>query len=57
MAVAWYLCRAISVMWQFSQSRDSMVVADGLVPIWCQDTCNHPDDVARRENDFQSELQ
>ena len=24
-----------------------IVVADGLVPIWHQDICNHHDDVAR----------
>ena len=25
----------------------SMVVADGLAPIWHQDICNHPDDMGQ----------
>ena len=28
-------------MWWFSRIRASMVVVDGLAPIWHQDICNH----------------
>ena len=34
---------AIWVMLVCTHRRDSMVVADGLVPIWRQDICNHRD--------------
>ena len=33
-------------MWCYNHIWVSMVVADGLVPIWHQDICNHHDDVS-----------
>ena len=35
------LCHAISLMWQSSHRRVSMVVADTLVPLWHKDICSH----------------
>ena len=34
-------------MWQYSHSRVTLVVADGLAPIWHQDIYNHRDDGTR----------
>ena len=34
-------------MWHYSHSQVSLVVADGLAPIWCQDICNYHDDVGQ----------
>ena len=50
MAVTWYLCHAIWLMWQYSHSwlsRVSMIVADGLAPIWCHNICKHHYDTAQ----------
>ena len=33
-------------LWQYIHSRVSMVVADGLVHILCQNICSHRDDVS-----------
>ena len=33
MAVTWYLCHAIWLLWQYNQSQISMVVSDGLAHI------------------------
>ena len=43
MAVSWYPCHVIWVMWQLSHNWGSMVVANGLALIWHQDSCNHCD--------------
>ena len=34
----------------YSHSWGSMVVADGLAPIWCQDIYNHHDDIGQLAN-------
>ena len=33
MAVTWYVCHTICLIWQYSHSRVGMVVADGPAPI------------------------
>ena len=48
MAVMRYVCCVIWVVWiilSSSRRRVRMFVADGLVPIWRQDICNHHDDI------------
>ena len=48
MAVVWYVCCIIWFMWTIVSSSYrwvSMVVADGLAPIWRQDICNHHDGI------------
>ena len=37
----------ICFIWHHSHHGVSMVVADGLAPIWCQVICNHHDDVGQ----------
>ena len=43
----WYLCHPIWLMWPYTHSPVSKIIADGLVPIWHQDIYNHLDSVAR----------
>ena len=45
MAVTWCMWHMTPFMWHPSLCGVSMVVADGLAPIWCLDIGNHHDDV------------
>ena len=50
MAVMWYISCIVWLMWHLNQSQLSMVVADGLVPIWHQDISNHHDVVGQSQS-------
>ena len=43
-AVPYYECCVIRVVWHYSHIQVSMAVSIGLVHIWCQGICNHRDD-------------
>ena len=39
------ICCIIWITWHYNHNQVSMMVADVLAPIWCQDICNHHDDL------------
>ena len=45
--MTWCIKLQYDAMWLYSRSQITMVAADGLVPIWHQDICNHHDNLSK----------